>query len=202
MIPQITINVMDTMWPVLVLCSVVFVTFRLTYLFNNKEKFVLYKELINFTFIIYILLLFEIVTSTDYFAFGNNFVPFKEMFRYPLDSPYFLKNVIGNMALFVPLGYFVSYFCKINKFYLIMLVTALVSLTIEIIQSRIGRAFDIDDIMLNVAGGLVGYFIYKISDRLLEKYPDTFKNSLFLNLVFLIIMFLMVLIILRVYEVI
>ena len=43
--------------------------------------------------------------------------------------------------------------------------TLIVSIIIELIQLKIGRAFDVDDIILNIAGGLLGYFLYRIVDE-------------------------------------
>ena len=37
----------------------------------------------------------------------------------------------------------------------------LVSISIETTQLLIGRIFDIDDIILNIIGGMLGYLIYK-----------------------------------------
>jgi len=199
--PRIAIDGINAMWPQLVLCSVVLITLRLVYIYSNHKPLVLYKELIWLCFIMYTILLFELVTSTDYTAYGNNFIPFREMFRYSITSPDFYQNVIGNIVLFLPFGYFTSYFCKVNKFYVSLFIIAITSLTIEIIQSWIGRAFDVDDIMLNVLGGLGGYLIYKVSERFFRKVPTTYKNSVLINLVCLAIIIALVLIILGLYGV-
>jgi len=190
------------MWPILILGSVVLISLRLTYLYNEKKKLVLYRELIYLSFFIYIILLFELVTSTDYHAYGNNFILFQEIFRHEITSQAFLRNVIGNVVLFIPLGYYVSYFCKIKKIYLIFIISFIISLTIETIQYHIGRAFDVDDILLNVTGGLIGYVFYMASSKILKKYPNRFKNHLFLNFVCVLVILVLVLIVLRIYEVI
>ena len=201
LIPRIAIDVIYEMWPELILCSVVLITLRLIYLFNKKKRLILYRELISLSFIIYVVLLFELVTTTDYYAYGSNFIPFKEIFRYHLDSPSFYKNVIGNVALFVPFGYFTSYFCKVNKFYINLVITLITSFTIETIQLGLGRAFDIDDVILNIVGGLCGYFIYKVSQKIIRKYPTKFKNNLLLNVICVIIIVTLIIMILGVYGV-
>ena len=68
----------------------------------------------------------------------------------------------------MPFGYFVSYYCKLNKFYLNLLVVFITSLSVEIIQSFIGRSFDVDDIILNIIGGYIGYLFYIISSKILK----------------------------------
>lgn len=163
MIPTKAINLLIEMWPMLLLFVIVLITIRLTYIKVNKKKFVLYKELLSLSFIVYILLLFELVTSTDFESYSNNFIPFKEMFRYHLNSKLFYRNVIGNILIFVPFGYFISYYCKLPKVWYNLLITFITSFSIETIQSCIGRSFDIDDIILNVIGGLFGYLIYVIT---------------------------------------
>ena len=204
MIPTKAINLLIELWPMLALFLIVLITLRLVYLKVNHKKFILYKELLSLSFIIYILLLFELVTSTDFESYSNNFIPFKEMFRYSLTSKLFYRNVIGNILLFVPFGYFVSYYCKLPSVKYNLLITIITSTSIETIQSAIGRSFDIDDIILNVLGGVVGvcgYVIFLITKKLLRKYPDALKNNLLLNLLVVITIIVLVVIILNLYGV-
>ena len=149
-------------WPSLIICCVIIISLRVTYLINNKIKFVFYKEILMLGFIMYIIVLFEVVTFQDVSWSSSNFIPFKEMLRYEFGTKLFFKNVIGNMLMFIPFGFFTSYFLKLKKIYSIFLLTLLTSITIETTQLLIGRVFDIDDIFLNIIGGIVGYFIFKI----------------------------------------
>lgn|SRR5574344_280655 len=199
MIPKIAIDMLVDLWPMITLFSVVLITMRLFYLKVNHKRFILYRELMSLCFIVYILLLFELVTSTDFESYSNNFIPFKEMFRYHLTSKLFYRNVVGNIILFVPFGYFISYYCKLNKWYQNILVVGITSLTIEVIQSCIGRSFDIDDIILNLVGGLFGYLIYRLSSKLFKKYPQTFKNTFLLDILCIIIIIVLCIIILSLY---
>lgn len=201
MIPRLAINVIVNLWPMLTLISVVLITIRLTYLINNHKKINISKELISLSFIIYVMLLFELVTTTDFESYSNNFLPFKEMLRYSFTSKLFYRNVIGNIVLFVPFGYFVSYYCKLNKVYLSFIVTFIISLSIELIQMGIGRSFDIDDIILNVIGGLTGYIFYKVSNKIFAKYNDKFRNNLLLNFICIVVIIILALIILNLYGV-
>ena len=200
-IPKVAVNVVVNLWPMLTLISVVLITTRLVYLISNHKKVNISKELISLCFIIYIMLLFELVTTTDFESYSNNFIPFKEMMRYSLKSKLFYRNVIGNIVLFVPYGYFVSYYCKLNKMYLCFIITFITSLSIELIQMGIGRSFDIDDIILNVIGGIIGYVIYKLMDKLFAKYSDKYRNNLLLNFICVIVIIILALIILNLYGV-
>lgn len=169
-------------WPMILIVTIIIISIRLTYLLYNRKKIILHKELMMLIFIIYILLLYYIVTFQDSNYGTNNFIPFKEMFRYNITSPLFLKNVIGNVILFIPLGLFVTLYIKNKTFILTLILSIIISLSIEFIQSMIGRTMDIDDVILNATGGMVGYFICKVID----KTPKFMKNSLFLDILSLI----------------
>lgn len=148
--------------PTVIICTVIAVSLRLTYIIRNKKKIHVIEELFSLTFIIYIICLFYAVTFQDIDGSWatSNFSPFHEMFRYEIGSRLFIKNVLGNMIMFVPYGFFSSYFLKEKSVIVTMVLTLIVSFTIEYIQLQIGRVFDIDDIILNVLGGMVGTFIY------------------------------------------
>lgn len=175
-------GVLELTWPMLVISSVVLITVRISYLIKNKQKFVLYKELLTYSFILYSLCLFQIVTFQDDVTWAtNNFIPFKEILRYNMGSRLFFKNVIGNMVLFLPFGFFTSLYLKNEKPKLTILLTLITSISIEVVQLIIGRVFDIDDIMLNILGGYVGFIIYHFIKKLWDKIPDVLKNEWILN---------------------
>ena len=54
-------------------------------------------------------------------------------------------------------------------------------------DKEIGRVFDVDDIMLNVLGGLLGYLLYRMIHNLKDKLPAFLKNNLFYNIIVTII---------------
>ena len=102
-------GVVNFTWPMLIISIVIMVSIRLTYLIKNHEKIVLYKELLMLCFAIYILCLFQVVTFQDDINWStNNFIPFREILRYNITSRYFFKNVVGNMLMFLPFGFFIS----------------------------------------------------------------------------------------------
>ena len=104
-------DVLEMTWPMILISVVLLSSLRLSYLLKSKEPFVLHKELLTLFFVIYILCLFQVVTFQDVSNFGtNNFTPFKEISRYTFGSRLFIKNIIGNMLMFVPYGFFVSYY--------------------------------------------------------------------------------------------
>jgi glycopeptide antibiotics resistance protein len=174
---------------------VILISFRLSYIYKNKVKVVLYKEIFLFFFAFYILCLFQIVTSTDVSGtHGINLTLFKEMTRYQLGTRLFYRNIIGNIIMFIPFGFFTSYYLKLERKTFVFFLSVIVSIVIELIQLNIGRAFDIDDILLNIVGSMLGYFLYRIIDRIFGKLSDTLKGTLII-IVFLTAIVLLTIII-------
>ena len=182
-------GLIELTWPMIIISIVVVVSLRVTYLMKNHLHLTLYKELLMLSFIIYILCLFQVVTFHDATSWSsNNFIPFREMLRYRLGSRLFIKNVLGNITLFIPFGLFSSHYLKLEKPYLILLLTLIASFSIELVQMVIGRVFDVDDILLNVIGGVIGFYIYRFILKIFNKLPNFMKSEGFLNIVSIIIL--------------
>ena len=175
-------GVVNFTWPMLIISIVIMVSVRITYLVKNKTRFVLYKELLMLVFAIYILCLFQVVTFQDSMSLsGNNFIPFREIFRYNITSRLFLKNVVGNMIMFLPFGFFISYYIGPDNIKPILVLTLIASIAIEVVQLLIGRVFDIDDILLTLIGEAIGYSIYNVMRKIGNKYPKVFHNEILIN---------------------
>lgn len=89
-------------------------------------------------------------------------------------NPIYLRNLVGNIIPFIPLGYFpaavrekrrfLPSFCKT------MLCGLSVVLFIEVFQLVTGFGyFDVDDIVLNMFGCLLGYIFYLLSGLLIPR---------------------------------
>ena len=88
-------------WPMLTIFLVVIISIRLMHIHNSSEHFVFYKEFFNIVFVIYALLLFELLTSTELNVnSGFNLIPFTEITRYKIGTHGFYMNVIGNILIF------------------------------------------------------------------------------------------------------
>lgn len=187
-------NSIVNIWPSLVIILVTIISIRFAYLKINKIKFDFYKEFWTLFSVFYLLLLYELVTRVDYNTLGGgiNITPFAEIMRYKITSEYFLLNVIGNIALFIPFGYIISKYIKPKNILYILLIAICVSTTIEIVQLNIGRSFDIDDIILNTIGCTIGYILYLIFNNLYKYLPNIFKSKVFNNLLCLIILVIIV----------
>ncbi len=80
-------------------------------------------------------------------------------------------NLIGNFVAFIPLGYMLPRVFKICKnIFVCMLMTFALVLAIELFQlfSAFG-VFDVDDILLNCLGSLVGYISFLILRKFSSK---------------------------------
>ena len=65
----------------------------------------------------------------------------------------------GNFLMFVPMGFFLPFVLeKVNK-QSILKISVIIPIAVEVIQLIVGRSFDVDDLILNFAGIIVGYFI-------------------------------------------
>ena len=101
-----------------------------------------------------------------------NLVPFKMIrgfFSGELDGN-FIRNIIGNIIMFVPFGICMPLLWKRFRSVRTMLITAFaIPLFIETAQLFVGRSPDVDDIILNSAGILAGGGIYIIAMNIYKK---------------------------------
>ena len=185
-------NIFENVWPMIVIFSIIMISLRLTQIILNKEKLVLHKEIINLGFVIYLLCLFHVVTFQDVSWSTSNFIPFKEMFRYEFASPMFFKNVIGNMMMFLPYGFFISFYLKLRKAPIAFTLSLIASVVIETIQLLIGRVFDIDDIILNVIGGMFGFYLYDFLCDIKDNLPRCLKKNYIYDIVVIILVGLLI----------
>lgn len=190
---DIFLKTVNNIWPMLLIFSVILILMRIAYLYTHRDKMVLYEEVLKLIFILYILLLYYVVTFQDANYNTSNFVPFREIFRYKLLSAGFFKNILGNIILFVPFGMYITYYLETKKIYLPIIITFLTSITIEFAQYKIGRTADVDDIILNLVGGILGYILYKIIHAISSKMPRYFRSQTFLNFITILIMAILLL---------
>jgi glycopeptide antibiotics resistance protein len=181
-------------WPMLTLFIVILAVMRISHIIINKEKITFYKEFYDLLTTIYVLLLYQMLLSTENASSGINIIPFREITRYTIGSKLFFYNVIGNIALFIPFGYFVSDKIKAKKTHQIIIVSAIISLTAELIQYKIGRAFDIDDILLNVTGAIIGFIIYILIQEIKKHLPKILQNNIFYNILSILVILIIVIV--------
>ena len=100
------------------------------------------------------------------FPLRVNVKPFVYLFDYPTMKEALL-NLIGNTAMFIPLGIiWPAVFHNLNTHGKVIVAGFGVSLAIELLQLPFfGRATDVDDLILNTLGFIIGYGSYLLVKR-------------------------------------
>lgn len=76
-------------------------------------------------------------------------------------------NIFGNIVMFMPIGFFVPFlWSNLRKLGKLTLFGFLVSLLIETSQLFLSRGTDIDDLILNTLGTILGYFAFLIFQKM------------------------------------
>ncbi len=95
-----------------------------------------------------------------------NLIPFWEswaLFRYYAAHGMWqaiLINFLGNIVMFVPVGLFASLLMDKPRWWKSTLCALGLSLFIEIFQLFVSRGTDVDDVILNTLGGLLGHGLF------------------------------------------
>ena len=108
-------------------------------------------------------------TYAEYMQRFTNFIPFKTIIEYVqrYSIGYWrlaTLNLLGNLALFVPMGMALPcLFKKLNRFWKVILTVLGMVVIVELVQGvlRVG-SIDIDDVIFNVVGAMIGYEIIAI----------------------------------------
>lgn len=97
-----------------------------------------------------------------FFSWGTmNWLPFRT-FAADAHSRYIL---LGNVVMFLPFGFFAGLLWRGFSVKRALLLGICTAGGIECWQLLIGRAFDVDDLMLNTLGVLTGYLLWNRIDR-------------------------------------
>ncbi len=106
-------------------------------------------------------------------GYAYNLEPFKEIRRFygnieQLGFRAVFVNLAGNILAFIPFAFFLPVVSeKAGGFFQTVFLTFILSLCIECTQlvTKVG-SFDVDDLILNTAGGLIGYLLHWIGQRI------------------------------------
>ncbi|MFI0595294.1 VanZ family protein [Streptomyces griseus] len=103
----------------------------------------------------------------------SNLRPGRSLRQYAEDYTFLAacKQAGGNLLLGVPFGLLLPFFVPRRlRMIRMTLLTAVAMAVVELIQGALvaGRAFDIDDVILNTAGALLGYFV--LGRRITHRY--------------------------------
>ncbi|WP_316274515.1 VanZ family protein [Bacillus halotolerans] len=120
------------------------------------------------------------------FVSGNNFIPFYffvDIYHEGLQY-YVIRSIGGNLILLMPVGLLFPLLFNKSNVKRILLTGFFISLFIELIQlsfsvyiGTIYRSFDVDDLILNTLGTLIGYWFFYILRTLVGKLNCRIKKN-------------------------
>lgn len=85
-----------------------------------------------------------------------------------------ILNIAGNVAAFMPFGFFLPIFSvRCKRFLNTVFYSCELSLLVELIQliTKVG-SFDVDDIILNTIGGAAGFWVFKAANYVRLRYEQ------------------------------
>ena len=171
--------------PITLLVGLLYIMFRFLKLKKNNSDINYKKEILYLIFVCYIVGLFNLVLVPrnfwntiwhnifynlnenpfeGIFDFSYNFIPtiYKIIIgEYALGS-WVKTMIIGNLLMFIPMGILLSLCFKNFKKKNMFNYAILIPLAIEVIQLVVGRSFDIDDLVMNFLGIVIGYYIVEL----------------------------------------
>lgn len=146
---------------------------------NHREKVVKKATLLLFViyiFVLFLVLIFKcptemtdqtiknLIAAREVTRLEPQLEPFQTIIDYVKKAhtfnDWFVKNLVGNVVIFLPYGFLISWFSKWNAWKVILSGCG-VSVFIEVLQyiTALGL-MDIDDVILNIFGVTIGYVLY------------------------------------------
>lgn len=175
--------------PITLLVGILYIIFRFLKLKKNNSDINYKMEIVHLIFICYIVGLFNLVLVpinfwniiwynifynfnenpfAGIFDFSYNFIPtiYKIIIGEYTPDSWVKAMIVGNFLMFIPMGILLSLcFENVNKKN-IFKYAVLIPLAIEVLQLVVGRSFDIDDLVMNFLGIVIGYFIVELVKKI------------------------------------
>ena len=141
------------------------------------------KIIARVAFVVYLMVLTYFLFFSERYGravdqiYRYNLVPFREIrryiqYRHLFGWEYFVVNIYGNILAFVPFGFFLPIVSKSNRsFWTVTLYGFEFTLGIELVQLsfQVGT-FDVDDIIMNTLGAILGYILFALFKKKLKKF--------------------------------
>lgn len=163
------------------ICTPIYLAIRRPWRFKDK------REIALGVFVVYLACLFTFTLEGTYqspvemirIGFQRiqtgeyvNIIPFKTISGFFRDSTAdeFWINIISNVVIFVPWGFLLPVlWSKFKKWTAVIPMCLGITVFIEIYQLFIWRNTDIDDVILNFIGGIIGYALFLILHKIVGK---------------------------------
>ncbi|WAO20414.1 VanZ family protein [Paenilisteria newyorkensis] len=156
----------------------VYAVIRVVLIFKNK-RVIWSKEIIRLALVVYLVMLIIVTLFPINIIIGEyeqryrdivvNLNPLEFFGLLQANLQIIIRNLGGNLFMMIPYAILLAFnFKAMRKFRNLFITVLLTSITIEILQYiwqvtalNVWRATDINDVILNVAGGVIGYALYK-----------------------------------------
>jgi len=179
------------MIPYMIIAIPIYLIARFIFIKLKKIKVNWYHETALFIFVVFIVgLASQTIIPKFEFGMGKgivksgiseiNLIPFKvfvdtykEVFINGYIN-YFIVNFLGNIMLFIPIGFFIALLWKLND-KRVILIGFCISLFIEFCQLFLNRGTDVDDLILNTVGTILGLLLYKFLNKKFNKFISKFR---------------------------
>ena len=154
----------------------------------SKDEKSRYRILGLILFVLYLILLIYFLFFAEEMGrnpqmregYSYNLTLFKEIRRFYehqeiLGYRALFLNIFGNVLAFMPFGFFLPMIWKrTDRLFLTAVSSFLMSLCVETVQlvSRVG-SFDVDDLLLNTIGGVLGFLAYRLLRGVWIRYYGT-----------------------------
>lgn len=142
---------------------------------KNRRRF---RMLGKILFVLYIAFLLYFLIFSDWYGRGRvmddyryNLVLFAEIKRFWVHRDMLgwvaFANLFGNVLIFMPFGFFMPMASRYRSFFLTAFYSFGLSFLVEAFQlvTKVG-SFDVDDLLLNTIGGILGYIMFVICNAI------------------------------------
>ncbi|NCC87514.1 MAG: VanZ family protein [Clostridia bacterium] len=158
--------------------------------YKPAKKIVLLTVIYIYILMVFAVSIFPLPNFPLPYQAGHNFIPFYTIIKTATTTPVSiaLKQLAGNIIMFIPFGFLISFFTNKKKFVKCIASATLFSVFIEFLQFILGvtfvgsqyRVVDIDDVILNLLGAIIGFCIFKITPHFIKDplLPPTQRKKL------------------------
>ena len=95
----------------------------------------------------------------------------------PFSTDTYTMSYILNIIMFMPLGFLLPMIWHRCRFHQVLLIGMLSSLAIEIMQLFNWRVSDIDDLLMNTLGAVIGFLLFKVVDMIIHGIYSIFTHN-------------------------
>lgn len=141
---------------------------------NNKNARTM-RIIGKILFVFYVIFIIYFLIFSDWYGrtgemndYRYNLELFREIkrfwdYRHQVGMTAMIMNLFGNVLIFMPFGFFLPMASRFRSVFATVFWSFILSLAVEMFQfiTKVG-CFDVDDLLLNTVGGIIGHIIFCI----------------------------------------